>query len=83
MKTATIDILGKKYSAEGETVREALEKLSYSGFAAVKGLLTVKDENHNIPEKTIILYPVQTKRLFAPNKLDKEIAIKQTAMRFE
>ena len=80
MKTATINILGKKYLAEGETAKEAISKLSYSGFAGVKSLLTIKGENY---ERTIILYPVQTKRLFAPNKLAKEIAVKQTSMRFE
>ena len=80
MKTATIDILGKKYSAEGETAKEAIAKLSYSGFAGIKSLLTVKGANG---ERTIILGAMQTKRLFAPNKLAKELAVKQTAMRFE
>lgn len=80
MKTATIKIFGKDYSAEGETVKEALEKLPYSGLTMVKSFLTVKGDNY---EKTIFLNPIQTKRFFAPNKLMKEVAIKQTAMRFE
>ena len=80
MKTATIKILGKEYMATGETVKEALAQLPYSGLTMVKSFLTIKGENY---EKTVFLPPIQTKRLFAPNKLAKEIAIKQISMRFE
>ena len=80
MKTATIDILGKKYSGTGETAREAIAAIPYSGRVIGKGLLTVKGEEG---ERTIILGLMQVKRLFAPNRLSKEIAVKQTAMRFE
>lgn len=82
MKTAIIKILGKDYSAEGETVKEALMNLQFTGFAGVKSFLTVRDSVTNA-ERTVFLPPIQTKRLFAPNKLAKEIAVKQTAMRFE
>lgn len=79
MIKVTIDILGKKYSAKGDTVNEALEKLSYDGFARLKSILTV---DYGDKERTIVLYPLQTLRLFSKNKLAKEIAVKNTSLRF-
>lgn len=76
---ATITILGKKYTGEGKTAQEAIGNLNYKGFAKTKALLTVSDGEK---EKTIVLYPAQTQRLFAPQPLTKEIAVKQTALRF-
>lgn len=73
---AIIEIAGKKYTGEGKTVREALEALDYNGFAGFKSVLTVG-------EKSIVLHPRQTLRLFNKNPLAKEIAVKNTAMRFE
>lgn len=68
--------MGKKYTGEGETVREALEKIDYKGFARLKAVLTVG-------KKTVVLHPIQTLRLFAPNPLQKEIGVKQIALKFE
>lgn len=77
---ATIEILGKKYTGEGKTVSEALLNLPYKGFPKLKAMLTViKDDK---TEKTIVLMPLQTQRLFAPSPLMREIAIKNTAIRF-
>lgn len=76
MKTATIKIHGKDCSAEGETVTEALENLSFQGFSRTQSRLTVG-------EKTIVLYPQQTFRLFSLNPMMRSIAIKQTALRFD
>lgn len=80
MITATIEILGKKYKAEGKTTSEALAGLSYKGFARLKSVLTVKSKDK---EKIIILYPVQTLRLFSLSTQMKTLAIKQIAMRFD
>ena len=76
---ATIQILGKKYSAESETVGSALASLPYTGFAKFKSVLTVFDSKK---EKTVVLYPMQTLRLFSKSPLMKEIAVKQIATRF-
>lgn len=73
---ATVEIQGKKYQGEGETTREALNNIRYKGFARLKSMVTVG-------EKTIVLYPLQTMRLFSPSPLTKEVAVKQTALRFE
>ena len=75
MKKATIKILNKEYSAEGETVQEALGKLEYKGFAKLKSFLTVG-------EKTVFLHPLRTQRLLSQHPLMKQIAVKQIAMLF-
>lgn len=75
----TIEILGKKYSAQGATIKEALNKLTYTGFARLKSLLTV---DYGDKERTIVLYPLQTLKLFSKNPMAKEIAVKQTSLRF-
>jgi hypothetical protein len=72
---ATIQIFAKKYTAEGKTPIEAIGNLKVVGFAKAKSLLTVG-------ERTIVLNPHQTQRLFAPNALMREIALKTTANRF-
>ena len=76
---ASIQLLGKEYSADGETAKEALERLDYKGFAKVKSTLTVTGET----EKSIFLVPFQTQRLFSLSPNIRAVAIKQIAMRFE
>lgn len=76
---ATLTILGKKYEAKGTTPTEAISKLSYGGFARLKSVLTINDGEK---EKTVVLYPTQTLRLFSKNELMREIAIKQVALKF-
>jgi len=73
---ATIEIMGKKYTGSGDSVKDALMAIPYAGFAGFRAILTVG-------EKTIILHPVQTMRLFSKSPLTKEIAVKNTAMQFE
>ena len=72
---AVIVIMGKKYEGEGETIAQAISNIPYAGFARFKALLTVGD-------KTKVLTPVQTMKLFSKSPLMKEIALKQTALRF-
>ena len=73
---ATIEIMGKKYTGSGKSVREALTALPYKGFPRLKSTLTVGD-------KTVVLQANQTMRLFMPNPLAKEIGVKQIAAKFE
>lgn len=76
---ATITIAGKKYSAEGATVQEALSSLPYKGFSKLKSILTVVDGKK---EKTVVLPPLQTVRLFSNNKMMKDIAVKTLSLKF-
>lgn len=76
---ATITIVGKKYTAEGETPKEVIERLSYTGNAKLKSMLTM---DYGDKEKTIVLYPLQTSRLFSKNALMREIAVKGIALKF-
>jgi len=76
---ATIQIVGKKYSAQGETAQEAIAGLSYKGFSKLKSTLTM---DYGDKEKTVVLYPLQTARLFSTNALMREIAIKGIALKF-
>lgn len=72
---AIIDIMGKKYEGEGDTPRDAIASIEYKGFARAKSLLT-------IGEKTVVLTHVQTMKIFSPNKMMRDIAIKQVALKF-
>lgn len=77
---ATIVIFGNMFSANGETPLEAISNLKVTGLTKAKSLLTVSYENN--AERTIVLNPYQTQRLFSPNALMREIALKSTANRF-
>lgn len=72
----TIKLLNKEYSAEGKTVKEALENLKYKGFTKLKSFLTINN-------KTIFLTPTRTQRLLSQSPAMKQIAVKQIAMLFE
>lgn len=72
---ATVLIFGNKFEAKGETPIEAIGNLKVVGLTKAKSILTVG-------ERTIVLNPYQTQRLFAPNALMREIALKSTANRF-
>ena len=74
-----IKIYGKDYTSEGKDVKECLENLPYKGFSRVISTLTIKD---NEKEKSVVLYPRQTQRLFSLSPMMKEIAVKQIGMRF-
>lgn len=72
---ATIKIFSNTFASKGETPHEALANLKVVGLTKAKSILTVG-------ERTIVLNPNQTQRLFSPNALMREIALKQTANRF-
>lgn len=76
--TATLVNLGKKYTAKGSTVFEAIDKLN----AKVKGksVLTV---SNGIMERTKILTPQQSNRLFLSQGLMRTVALKNTSILFE
>lgn len=72
---ATIKIFAQTFEAKGETPLEALSNLKVIGLKKAKSILTVG-------ERTIVLNPYQTQRLFSPSPLMREIALKSTANRF-
>lgn len=72
---ATLDFMGKKYVGEGDDVQSALANIPYKGFARAKALLTVD-------KKTIILSPMQSQRLFAPNPQIRAASVKSISLRF-
>ena len=72
---ASIKIFAQTFHAKGETPLEAIGNLKVTGLTKAKSILTVG-------ERTIVLNPYQTQRLFAPSSLMREIALKTTANRF-
>jgi hypothetical protein len=76
---ATITILGKKYTGEGVTAKEALANLNYIGFARLKSIITM---DYGDKEKILVLYPRQTMLLFSKSPMQREIGIKSLSLRF-
>ena len=72
---ATLKIFSSTFEAEGATPLEAIGNLKVVGLTKAKSILTVGD-------RTIVLNPYQTSRLFSPSPLMREIALKTTANRF-
>ena len=72
---AILDIAGKKYAGEGETPLLAIRNIPYKGFPRLKAVLS-------IGEKHLILSPMQTQRLFAPNPTIREVNTKSISLRF-
>lgn len=72
---ATIKIFAQTFEAKGDTPLEAISNLKVIGLTRAKSILTVG-------ERTIVLNPYQTQRLFSHSALMREIALKQTASRF-
>lgn len=72
---ASIKIFAKTFESEGETPLEAISNLNVVGLTKAKSILTVG-------ERTIVLNPYQTQRLFSRSPLMREIALKTTANRF-
>lgn len=75
MLKATIQIFANKFESKGNTPLEAISNLKVTGFTKARSVLTVG-------ERTIVLNPYQTQRLFSPSALMREIALKSTANRF-
>ena len=77
--TATAHVLGKKYTAKGKTVQEAVSKVKV-GVAKGKTILVVSNGKE---EKERILNVIQTNRLFNSLGMTKEVAIKNISTLFE
>ena len=78
--TAEISIFGKKYIGEGENLNDAITRLQPQGFTKTRTVLVV-DNNGVRREK--ILTPIMTYRLFSPQKLMREIALKNIISYFK
>ena len=76
---ASIKVLGKTYTASGETVVEALRGLK-TGVAVGMSVLTV---SRGEKTKERVLGNLQTRKLFNPNSTMREFAIKNTAILFD
>ena len=77
---AQIKVMGRIFSSEGETPKEALENLKPLGTAKGIGILTISSDKKT-SEK--ILTSPQIFRLFNGSQFSREVAIKQTLMRFD
>ena len=80
MYTATITSFGKKYSASGQTVSDALSKIEVSGVARGKSVLSVARGTNS---KDRVLSPVMTSRLFSKSPIIREVALKNTSLLFD
>jgi len=71
--TATVKLLGKMYTATGETAKEALASLMPQGTARGMSVLTVK--NAEI-ERIKVLNRMQTFNLFSRSRINRERSLK-------
>jgi hypothetical protein len=76
---AEIKILGKVFSSKGQDVKEALNNLKVGHVPKTMSVLKVKKDGG---ERSRVLLPKQTFRLFSPMPLMREIAIKQISLLF-
>lgn len=73
---AAIKVMGREYSAEGETVQEAIGNLVVPhGAARGAAVLSVDDQK-------IILAARQAQNLFNPSPAIREVHIKNISLRF-
>ena len=79
MITATLKIFGKTFTAKGETVLEALEKLK-PGLARGVSILTVES---NGKKKERVLNSIATARLFNTQGIAHDVILKRTSLQFE
>ena len=79
MITASIKVLGKTYSAQGDTVFHAIANLEVPKAKGVSILSLSKGDNR----RERVLPAVATARLFSPSKLVREIALKNMSFRFD
>lgn len=77
---ATIQLLGKKFTAKGKTAREAIINLKVGGAGKGMGVIEVVNGQSR---KSKILSSVQIFRLFSASKLMREIAIKNVSLMFD
>lgn len=79
MYEATLQIYGKTFKGEGESIFAALQSVN-PGIAKGKSVLTLKQGEK---EMVRVLSGMQTAKLFHPNPKIKEIGVKQIAARFD
>lgn len=77
--TADIIVLGRKYSAKGKTIRDAIDGLEV-GIARGKGVLAI---THDGKTKERILNHVQLGRLFNTAGVSREIILKNISLLFD
>lgn len=76
---ASVIVLGKTYTAQGETISKAIEGLK-PGNCKGKSILVI--ENGDV-RKEKILMPMTTQRLFGFSGLVREIALKNASLMFQ
>lgn len=77
--TATLVVMGKKYTSTGESVVDALANLEV-GNVHGRGILTIEG---NGQKRERIVPPVQLARLFTPSRLLKEVTLKSFGQLFD
>lgn len=77
MYTATLHLFGKKYTAKGETVVEAISRVSPGRNIKGKSILVLEKGDW---KKERILQPLQTYRLFGSQGLMREVALKNASL---
>ena len=77
--SASIKVLGKTYTAEGESVADVLSRLDSPPVAKGISMLIV---SRGTESKARILSSIAVSRLFSPSKTVRELAIKNTALLF-
>lgn len=76
---ASLKIMGRTFSATGESVNDCISKLSIGNLRG-RGIITME---HNGIKKEKILQPRMAVRLFNTHGLMKEIALKNACMLFQ
>ena len=77
---SSIKIFGKIHTAEGSSVQEAIANLAPPGVSRGMSILAVTKGDKTVDK---ILNTFQTSRLFSPARLVREIALKNTVMKFD
>ncbi len=73
-------VFGKTYTSKGETLKEAVEALDYTGKVAGISIFTVA---RGEVKKERIMNPVIANRLFSQSRIMREIAIKNILTLFD
>jgi len=76
---ASIKVLGKIYTSNGSTPREAIESLKVGNTARGMSVMMVSNGKDSSSK---VLTSIQTMRLFSQAKLVREIALKNVALMF-
>lgn len=76
--TVYLKNLGQLHEAQGESVAEALTKLAVKNPKGMSILTLSRDGL----EQQRIINNTQTQRLFSPNRITREVAIKNISIRF-